>query len=170
MAKRTGRQLRKKLNAQTELSSKNLYKGFEGGRYRPLSNCDMEKIHKTALDILWEIGMKNPLPVLQSAALEHGCRISEENRLCFPHSLVEDVISRATKELVLYGKDAKHDIELSGNRVSSYGAGEAVTVLDPGANNYRPSVLTDVYDIARVVDCLENINSFSRFYQNFVLY
>ena len=48
-------------------------------------------------------------------------------------------------------------------KVSSYGAGEAVTVLDPGSNDYRASTIRDVYDIARVVDCLENINSFSRF-------
>ena len=163
MVKRTGRQLRKKLNVDTDLISKNFYRGFEGGRYRPLSNYDMEKIHKTALDILWEVGMKNPLPILKSAALEKGCKISEKNRLCFPHSLVEDVISRASKEMVLYGKESKHDIELSGKKVSSYGAGEAVSVLDPGANTYRPSILSDVYDIARVIDCLENINSFSRF-------
>jgi len=160
---RTGRKAKKNLSSVRNIESKNLYKGFQGGTYKPLSDKEVHKIHSVALDILWEVGMKNPIPLFQQMALENGCKISQDGRLCFPRSLVEDVIDRACKEAVLYGRDAKHDIELSDKRVSSYGAGEAVTVLDPGSSTYRPSTIKDVYDIARVVDCLENINSFSRF-------
>ncbi len=163
MNRRTGRQIRRILSTDDTARSKNSYNGFQGGTYKPLSDQDIDKIHKAALDILWEVGMKNPLPLLKNIALENGCKMSNFNRLCFPKGLVEDIIDRACKETILYGRDPMHDIELSGGKVSTYGAGEAVTILDPGASNYRPSTIKDVYDIARVVDCLENINSFSRF-------
>ena len=163
MVRRVGRQIRRNSSLGGDLESKNFFSGFQGGSYRPLSDEDVQKIHRAALDILWEVGMKNPLPILKDVALDKGCKISSAGRLCFPKSLVEDVIDRACKKTVLYGRDPIHDIELSGMKVSSYGAGEAVTVLDPGSNDYRASTIRDVYDIARVVDCLENINSFSRF-------
>tara|TARA_B100001996_G_scaffold120914_1_gene91445 strand:- start:259 stop:1779 length:1521 start_codon:yes stop_codon:yes gene_type:complete len=163
MVRRLGRKIRRNSSLSSEIKSKNFFGGFQGGGYKPLSDEDVQKIHRAALNILWEVGMKNPLPILEKVALDKGCKLSSAGRLCFPKSLVEDVIDRACKETVLYGRDPIHDIELSGRKVSSYGAGEAVTVLDPGSNDYRPSTIRDVYDIARVVDCLENINSFSRF-------
>ena len=73
------------------------------------------------------------------------------------------MISRAGRDFVLYGRDPKHDIDLSGNKVNLFGAGEAVSVLDLGASKYRPSTINDVYDVARMVDYLDNIHSYSRF-------
>ena len=109
------------------------------------------------------LGVGNPLPELLEAALRQGCSVNENGRLCFPKSLIEDVISRAGRDFVLYGRDPKHDIDLSGNKVNLFGAGEAVSVLDLGASKYRPSTINDVYDVARMVDYLDNIHSYSRF-------
>ena len=138
-------------------------KGMEGGKYKPLTETDIKKIHSTALDVLQNLGVGNPLPELLEAALRQGCSVNENGRLCFPKSLVEDVISRAGRDFVLYGRDPKHDIDLSGNKVNLFGAGEAVSVLDLGASKYRPSTINDVYDVARMVDYLDNIHSYSRF-------
>ena len=138
-------------------------KGMQGGNFKPLSDNDIKKIHTTALDVLENLGMGNPLPELVEVAVQNGCDINEKGRLCFPRSLVEDVIARAGRDFVLYGRDPKHDIELSGKKVNLFGAGEAVTVLDLGAKKYRPSTISDVYDIARMVDYLDNIHSYSRF-------
>ncbi|GIT36973.1 MAG: hypothetical protein Ct9H300mP6_08410 [Gammaproteobacteria bacterium] len=33
-----------------------VYPGLEGGQYKPLSDSDIQKIHKTALDVLENIG------------------------------------------------------------------------------------------------------------------
>ena len=138
-------------------------KGMEGGSYKPLSDNDIKKIYSTALEVLENLGVGNPLPELLDAAINQGCKVNDEGRLCFPKSLVEDVISRAGRNFTLYGRDPKYDIELSGNKVNLFGAGEAVSVLDLGAKKYRPSTINDVYDIARMVDYLDNIHSYSRF-------
>jgi trimethylamine--corrinoid protein Co-methyltransferase len=80
----------------------------------------------------------------------------------FPRALVEDMIANTAQELMFYGQDEKYDLDLRAERVHTYGGGEAVTMLDPGASKYRPSTLMDVYDAARLVDKLDNIHAFSR--------
>lgn len=133
-----------------------------GGRYQPLDAHEIERVHQTVLDVLENIGMADPIPILEECALAKGCRINEHGRLCFPRGLVEDVIAHAGKAITWHGRDPRHDLDLSGKRVHTYGGGEAVNVLDVGASHYRPSTLVDIYDFARLVDRLEHVHAFSR--------
>jgi trimethylamine--corrinoid protein Co-methyltransferase len=136
--------------------------GLPGGRYRPLTEADEGRIHRAVLDVLEDIGMGDPIPILRERALERGCRINEHGRLCFPRALVEDVIAATPKDIRFLGRDPKHDLDIGGSRVHTYGGGEAVNMLDIGASRYRPSTLADVYDAARLVDRMDNIHAFSR--------
>jgi len=136
--------------------------GMPGGRYRPLSESDEEQIHQTVLDVLENIGMADPIPVVRERALQRGCIVNDAGRLCFPRALVEDVIASAPKNVQLLGRDPRHDLEIGGLRVHTYGGGEAVNMLDIGASTYRPSTLADLYDAARLTDRMANIHAFSR--------
>ena len=156
------RSKRKRAISENEVVLPVVTKGMVGGKYKPLTDHEIEQIHQTTLDVLENIGMSNPLPQLKEVALEQGGNFTDQGRLCFPRSLVEDVIARAGRDFVMYGRDPKHDIEMTDKKVHLYGGGEAVTILDLGATTYRPSTINDVYDIARVVDYLENIHSYSR--------
>jgi trimethylamine--corrinoid protein Co-methyltransferase len=106
--------------------------------------------------------MADPIEVVREAALARGAFINDAGRLCFPRALVEDVIAGTPKDLVFHGQDPEWDLEIGGNRVHTYGGGEAVNMLDPGSDHYRPSRLEDIYDAARLVDRLDNIHAFSR--------
>ena len=161
MTKRRSRRKRKE-NSADKIIQPVVEKGMVGGKYKPLSDHDIEQIHQTTLDVLENIGMANPLPQLKAVALEQGCTFTDEGRLLFPRSLVEDIIARAGRDFVMYGRDPKHDIHMSDQKVNLYGGGEAVTMLDLGAKKYRPSTINDVYDCARLVDYLEHVHSFSR--------
>ena len=161
MTKRRSRRKRKE-NSADKIIQPVVEKGMIGGKYKPLSDHDIEQIHQTTLDVLENIGMANPLPQLKAVALEQGCTFTDEGRLLFPRSLVEDIIARAGRDFVMYGRDPKHDIHMSDQKVNLYGGGEAVTMLDLGAKKYRPSTINDVYDCARLVDYLEHVHSFSR--------
>lgn len=134
-----------------------------GGRYRPLTESDEKQIHHTVLDVLENIGMGDPIPIVKEHALKRGCVINENGRLCFPRGLVEDVIASTPKNVQMLGRDPKHDLEIGANRVHTYGGGEAVNMLDIGASTYRPSTLADIYDAARLMDQLDNVHAFSRF-------
>ena len=38
--------------------------GMRGGRYRPLTDYDIQQIHETVLDVLEKIGIGSPIPIL----------------------------------------------------------------------------------------------------------
>ena len=114
------------------------------------------------LDVLENIGMADPIPVVLERSLERGCYLNEHDRLCFPRALVEDVIAKAPKVAHFKARDPQHDMQVGGQRVYTYGGGEAVNMLDVGASSYRPSTLLDLYDAARLTDRMKNIHAFSR--------
>jgi len=136
--------------------------GQYGGQYKPLTAPDLDRLHNAALTILSDIGMGNPIPILERRAIAAGCHINEHGRLCFPQSLVEDVIESTPKNLVYYGRNSQHDVEYKDARVHFGASGEAVRILDYQTGKYRPSTLRDVYDCGRIVDKLEHIHDYSR--------
>jgi trimethylamine--corrinoid protein Co-methyltransferase len=136
--------------------------GFSGGKYKPLTESEIQNVHHTVLDVLENIGIADPIPIVKEHALKKGCKMDKHDRLCFPRALVEDVIAETAHDLVFHGQDPKYDLDLRDERVHTYGGGEAVTILDVGATEYRPSTLLDIYDAARLVDKLDNIHAFSR--------
>ena len=122
----------------------------------------MDKIHRTALQVLQQIGMADPTPRIRDIALSGGCTLNQDNRLLFPSSLVEDMISCASKRFTVHGRDSKYDFELSSGSVNFCTGGAAVSMLDIESRDYRPSTLQDLYDLARLCDTLENIQWFTR--------
>ena len=66
--------------------------GMTGGKFKPLSDRDMQRIHATALDVLEQIGIGDPTSSIVEAAIPRGANLSESGRLCFPRSLMEDLI------------------------------------------------------------------------------
>lgn len=136
--------------------------GMTGGRYRPLSVPDIERIFSTALDVLAGIGIGEPIPDILHYALPAGCTLDDAGRLRFPRSLVEDLLAVASRGYVRYGVDPAYDMEISGERVYFTTSGEAVTILDYETQTFRPTGLVDLYDAARLVDRLPNIHCYGQ--------
>ena len=136
--------------------------GLSGGQFKPLSDANVAAIHEAALTALEEIGL---LDAPQSG-IEHmtraGAIFGDDGRLRFPRALVEDMLSKACKDLTLHGRNPKHDLKLSGNRVHYGTAGAAVHMVDVDGRNYRESTVQDLHDAARIVDQLDNIHFLQR--------
>lgn len=139
-----------------------VHPGLSGGKYRPLSDADLARIHRSALTVLEEIGIADAPPALGELALARGARLNEAGRLCYPSSLVEDVLAKAARKFAIHGRDGRHDLEISGERVHFATSGEAVTIFDVATREFRPSTLLDLYDCARLVDSLEHIHQFGQ--------
>ncbi len=135
--------------------------GFSGGNYKPLAADDLVKINEAVMDALENIGLSQAIPSCIELVTAAGGRY-HDGRLHFPRALVEDTIANARKDVVLFGRDPKHDIEVSGSRVYFGTAGAAVHIVDIEANEYRDSELSDLYNMARLVDKLDNIHFFQR--------
>ncbi|MCP4386946.1 MAG: methyltransferase, partial [Gammaproteobacteria bacterium] len=86
----------------------------------------------------------------------------EAGRLRFPRSLVEDILARARRSLVLPGLDPANDLEIGSQRVHMGTGGAAPTMIDFDTGLYRETTVADLYDIARLVDRLEHIHWFHR--------
>jgi trimethylamine--corrinoid protein Co-methyltransferase len=136
--------------------------GMTGGQYKPLTDRDVQRISETALDILENIGIGEPIPEILHYALTGGCTLGDDGRLRFPRSLVEDLVDLSASEYIAYAPDPKHDCEISGERVFFSTSGESVSILDYETQKYRPTVLTDLYDAARLADTLEHIHMFGQ--------
>lgn len=136
--------------------------GMVGGRYRPLTDSDILQIHALVLQLLSELGLSQVTPSLEARAVAVGCRVDGDGRLRFPRALVEDVIARSRRSFVLHGIDPRHDIEIGGRRVHTGTGGAAPTIMDFETGRYRESTVADLYDIARLVDRMDNIHWYHR--------
>ena len=136
--------------------------GMESGRYKPLSDTDVLKIHHTALEILEQIGLADAIPSGIEAMTAAGAKLTDQGRLIFPRALIEDTLAKAARRFPLYAQDPRHDMEPWGKRVYFGTAGAAVHIVDPVTGEYRESVTKDLYDIARICDTLDHIHFYQR--------
>jgi trimethylamine--corrinoid protein Co-methyltransferase len=141
---------------------KPVHAGMEGGRYRPLADADVVKIHRAALRLLAEVGLADAPPSGVEYLRRAGCTLSAQGRLVFPAALVEDTLAKAARHFVLHGQERRHDLEPWGKKVYFGTAGAAVNMVDSRTGTYRESRIRDLYDIGRIVDVLEHIHFFQR--------
>jgi len=71
--------------------------GPRGGQYQPLDSSDVQRIVDNAMRILAELGMGQSPQVLTAQATSKGATVNSDGRLCFPRSMVEDIIDGACK-------------------------------------------------------------------------
>ncbi len=136
--------------------------GMEGGRYDPLTDADVARIHAAALQALEEIGLADApasgVEILTGAGAIQG----DDGRIRFPGALVEDMLAKAARGITLHGREARHDLHLSGTRVHYGTAGAAVHLVDATGRAYRESTVQDLHDAARIADTLDNIHFLQR--------
>ncbi len=140
-------------------------KGLSGGLYKPLTNDNIETIHNASLKILEEIGftyepgLEDTVELLEKA----GAHVDRKYaRITFPKGLVTEQVSKAPKEVILYGRNGKNDLDLTENQVHLGTGGAAIRVLDLQTSTARPTTLNDIYQIGRLVDSLDNIHFYLR--------
>ena len=136
--------------------------GQTGGQYRPLSDGNIHRIYDTALRLLADLGMGEAPPSLVEAATARGAEVNNIGRLCYPRSLVEDIVAATPKRFTFHGRDPDRSIEVGGEAVHFGTGGAAVQTLDLDTGQYRPSTLADLHDFTRLQDRLANVSWFTR--------
>lgn len=135
--------------------------GTAGGNYKPLSEESMERIHETVMRVFEEIGIQ----VNSDKALDlfrgSDARVDQQNhRVTIPRDMVMNLVGKAPSEVILHGRDTKHDVILGGSRVYAGTGGTALNVIDITNGQKRVAMLDDLKEIAKLVDSLENIHIF----------
>lgn len=161
--RRGGREARRALRAAPLADAERPVRGgLASGRYRPLADADLPRIHAAVLDVLETVGFADPIPSCVELCTARGAFVNAAGRLCFPRGLVEDTIARAPGRVLVCGQHPRHDLELGGGRVHFATAGAAVHTVDETTGAYRLSTLRDLYDAARLADALDYIDLFQR--------
>ncbi len=136
--------------------------GMTGGRYKPLTDQDIARIHEAALRALEEIGLIDAPQSGIDAMIAFGAVMGDDGRLKFPRDVVEKALGLANKDLTLCGRDPKYDLNLSGTRVHYGTAGAAVHMVDVHGRNYRECGVQDLHDAAKIVQQMDNIHFLQR--------
>ena len=137
--------------------------GLEGGRYRPLSDEDVRRIHGAALSVLERTGVEVQGSECRDIFAAAGARVeAANNRVFISRQMVEQALKLANRDVVLYSRDGRTDLHLRDKRVHLGTGGAAVLVLDLETGQARHSQLRDLYDIGRLVDTLDNIHFYLR--------
>lgn len=135
--------------------------GTASGYMKVLSDTDVRKIHSAALEILETIGIANASTRCVRACVSVGAELKGD-RLVFPAWVIEETLAKAARNFTLYGQDPRFDIEPWGNKVYFGTAGAAISIVDAQHRTYRDSTLRDLYDLARLVDRMDNISFYQR--------
>ncbi len=136
--------------------------GLETRAYQPLKESDVKRIHEASLHVLEHTGIE----VLPSEAREifaqAGAGVDENaNRVRLPRAMVEDAIAQACSRFTLAGREARHDLDMGGDRVYMGTGGAAVKVIDLDGQ-LRETRLEDIARIGQLVDALDNIHFYLR--------
>ena len=135
--------------------------GLCGGRFKPLTEESIYRIHQTAMRVIEEVGFE----VNSQAALElfevAGARVDWERRqVRLSEKRAMELIEIAPSEVRLCGQEEKHDLLLGGHRVCTGTGGTALYIYHPDTGQKRLASLDDLKRIARLVDHLDNIHLF----------
>ncbi len=133
------------------------YKGLEGGQYKPLSDKEVLKVRRAATTILERIGFEVEDEQALKLFKEAGALV-EESRVRLPSDLIEDMIDKTPKSILLAGREKRHDVILEGRDVYMGTGGAALKVIDIDTGMVRNAHLQDVAQLARLVDALDNIH------------
>lgn len=137
--------------------------GLEGGRYKPLDDADVLRIHEAALAVLERTGAHMIDSEARDILAAAGARVDASiDRVYLPQRMVEQALEIANRQVVFYSRDGRNDLDLRSRRVHLGTGGAAVLVLDLESGQARESTLRDLYDIGRLVDALDNIHFYLR--------
>ena len=134
-------------------------KGLVGGSYKPLSEDDIAQIHDTTMKIFEDVGVQ----VNSEKAIKYfkDAGASVDDRIVkMPRDMVMDLINKAPSNIILYGRDPIHNLDLGDARVYAGTGGTALNIIDGVTGDRRKATLKDLKDIAKLVDGLDNIHFF----------
>ncbi len=123
---------------------------------------ELAELHRATLDVLEDGGIMVLNDEAQEIFYSHGCKVDKKTNIVkIPPYLVEEAIASAPSEVLLAGRDPKHDIVLEGTRVANTTFGVGIKVIDLETGKHRDSTNKDLADSAILSDAAEGVDVFT---------
>jgi trimethylamine--corrinoid protein Co-methyltransferase len=125
-----------------------------------LTRDQIESIHASSLKILEEVGVLIHENEFLKFLADDGINVDfNSKRAKISPSIVKECIKKAPKQITLYAREPKHNINLGDGKIYTHPVGGAANVIDINSGKARPSTKKDVEDLTKMVDFLPNIHS-----------
>lgn len=132
-----------------------------GGKFRVLSEEQVEKIHQAALKVLERVGLRVESEKFLKIYSDFGANVDFKTGVVkISPNVVGEALKTVPHRVVLYGRRPEHTMDLSDAKVYLGTGGAAVRILDLETGEARPTTLQDQADLAFLVENLENIHFF----------
>ncbi|MFC2025597.1 trimethylamine methyltransferase family protein [Chloroflexota bacterium] len=123
-----------------------------------LTQDDVQRIHEATLQIIEKTGVRFPSKRALAIWEKHGAQVDHDTMVVkAPRELIEDAIKLCPPDYTLAARDQNQDLPLDGNHVYVGTDGCGVQIIDLFSGELRTTRLSDVVDIARIVDATEEV-------------
>lgn len=127
--------------------------------YRPLSTNDIEAIHKASMLILEKAGFTVDNRRALELFAEHGAGVDFEKKIVrVKEEWAMEYLKKAPARVILYGREEKHNLVVEADRTFFGTGGTALNIHDRKTGKRRPTVLSDLAEIAFLIDTLDHIH------------
>ena len=129
---------------------------------KSLSPDALDKIHAATLDVLSATGVRVDSSEALSILDKGGCTVNPKTGVVkFPAPLVMEALSMCPHEILLAGRNRRHDFIMGGKKVGFTTFGTGVQTEDLETGEIRDSTKKDVAQIARLTDALQHMDILS---------
>jgi trimethylamine---corrinoid protein Co-methyltransferase len=138
-----------------------MYKHFQGGSFKLLSEAEVKEIHESTVYLLENVGIKVHNKSARQIYAENGAAVDSDSGVVrIPRSMLEEAVDSTPSRIVLCGREEKNDLHLEGANVHLGTGGTVLNTLDLETGEKRLTGVRDVAGYARMTDALENIAFF----------
>ncbi len=128
-------------------------------RLRFLEDAEVELIDRQSVECLESIGVKVKSERVLDMLKDAGAEVDDRTQVAkLPESMVRDALSKVPTELVLHGRESRHDMRIPVSSWPYVGtSGLATYILDIDTGERRPSTVKDIADCVRLADALDGV-------------
>lgn len=122
-----------------------------------LTQSQIQQVHRATLELLRRTGVQVRSSEVLDLMAKAGCWV-DGDRVRIPPHLIDWALRQAPKRVVLCDRNGQPAMELEGSK-SYYGTGsDTPFVIDAETGERRQARLSDVENVARLVDALPNLD------------
>ncbi len=130
-------------------------------RYNPLPEKDLKLIKRYSSKVLAEAGIRIEHEDGLKSFYKAGADVDFKQQMVkIPILLQKKLLKKVPQKISLYGLDSEDYLELNCQNVYTGTGGNVSNILDINTGKRRPSLLSDLSNIAHLVQHLENIDFF----------
>ena len=128
-----------------------------------LTEDQVQAIHRGALDVLWQTGMRLENKKALKFLADNGCKVDyDEMTARFPPDLVEECLRKCPSGFRIKARDPEKDLVIGGNTVYFLPFPGKNTV-DPDTWETRPATRKEFHEAVTILDALDNVHAMYNF-------